>query len=87
MHNKLDSIIKRCRKMISDGESAEAMLRVLRNEGFSKVQSIKTLAEIKNISINESKKTVHGSDTWSDARQKDEDLHRYIGDALEKDKW
>lgn len=62
--------------------SVERILSSLRESGFSKTQSMKTLVDIQGISLKEAKALVHSSKTWSDVYERDEDFQEMLGKSI-----
>lgn len=56
----------------------EEVISTLRSNGFSKVNSIKAVAELTGRSLLEAKEVVHSSLTWRDAHEAGEHLHDVI---------
>lgn len=79
-------IIASCKKIFSERGDIEEILRVLRDNEFTKVQSINVLVElgIGSGSLNQAKQLVHHSYTWKDVRESDEKFHDAIHDAQSK---
>ncbi len=65
--------------------SAEEVLFLLREEGYSRAASIEAVMELENVSLAEAKRIVHGSDTWSDVREDADELHDALLDALKNE--
>ena len=64
----------------------EAALRLLRDGGLSKIQSIKSLTDTGRFGLAEAKLLVHESVTWRDVRQRDSDFQEAL-DAEIKNSW
>ena len=56
------------------GDDPDAALRVLRDAGASKVESIKLLVESGRFDASEAKCAVHESPVWADVRSRDDDF-------------
>ena len=59
-------------KLLADGASTEELIQVLRDDGFSKVESIKALYDHRQADLAEAKRLVHFSRVWADRRASDE---------------
>jgi len=84
MDNK-EPLLAQCTQMLSDGCNVEAVLRFLKQNGASKVSSIKALADLKAIPLGEAKDIVHFSDTWNDTREHDEKIHDLLLSMAEQE--
>lgn len=67
-------IEKRCSQIYEETKSDEDVLAFLRDEGLTKVESLKFFRVWKNISLGEAKKIVHFSNVWKDQKETDEAL-------------
>lgn len=65
------------------GERWEAILEVLRAEGFSKVDCIKATVEQLRLPLGEAKQIVHDSAAWADVRDGDEVWHESLATEVE----
>ena len=63
------------RRGLQSGRSLEAVVADLKNEGFSRVDSIRAVVEITGASLGDAKLIVHRSQAWEDVRQETEDFH------------
>jgi len=61
----------------------EGALRLLRDGGYSKVQSIKALTDTDKISLAEAKVLVHESAVWRDLRQRDSVLQEALEEGTD----
>ena len=75
------AVSSRARDVLDDTGSWEATLRVLRDEGFTKVDSVRATVEVLGKPLDEAKALVHESQTWADRRQQDEAFHGTLGVA------
>lgn len=82
MTSKLDSLLPKCREMLSAENDVEGVLLFLRQQGCSKFDAIKALAVLKNLNLLDAKHTVHFSETWADVRQQDEDFELAFWEEL-----
>lgn len=60
--------------MVASGKDTEAILTFLRKIGCSKIDSIRLLIPLRDLSLAEAKQIVHFSETWKDTRQADEEF-------------
>lgn len=81
--NTSNEVIQICNDMIAVGADVESVLHVLRDAGYSKVQSMKALVDLDQATLAEAKTIVHNSTVWRDAREQDEAFQDLIADALE----
>ncbi len=56
--NSDSSVLEQCRAMLANGADIESVLCVLRDNGFSKVHSIKALVDLGQVSLAEAKRVV-----------------------------
>jgi hypothetical protein len=59
-----------------EGNSIEEVLRYLRSNGFSVLDSIKVTMRLTGVSLAEAKQVVHTSEAWSDRRAMHDAFHR-----------
>jgi hypothetical protein len=74
--SRSDNVLSECREMLARGAKLEEIVMVLRQNGFSKVQSIKELIDLKQADAYSGKEIVHNSPTWADVRERDEEFQR-----------
>jgi Zn finger protein HypA/HybF involved in hydrogenase expression len=74
----MKDLIDECRVLLATGVPIEAILRLLRERGLSKVESIGVLAGATKTGLTEAKAIVHFSAAWRDARAAGEQLHADI---------
>jgi hypothetical protein len=60
---------------IQAGRSLEGVVADLKNEGFSRVDSIRAVVEITGASLGDAKLIVGQSQAWEAVRQETEDFH------------
>jgi hypothetical protein len=77
-----EDILRVCRDRLADGADVEAVIRILRDSGLSKVRSIIALIDLDLANLSEAKIVIHNSPTWDDVRERDEELHRQIEENL-----
>ena len=78
-------IFNNCKKILSETDSIEFVLKYLREKGYSKIQSMEMLIELKSIKLVDAKKIVHLSKTWADTRKRDDEFLRVIYEEFEKE--
>jgi ribosomal protein L7/L12 len=71
------------RRLMADGD-LDGALRVLRDGGYSKIQSMKALADTGRFGLAEAKAVVHGSAVWEDTRQRDSEFHEALEAEVKK---
>lgn len=82
----LEYLMSICKEMLTQGCDLEEILSFLRQNGCSKVYSIRMLTKLKGINLQEAKRIVHFSKTWEDVREEDEEFHDRIQREIDKDK-
>lgn len=70
-----DAVLKKVYDLLSENSKSELALKLLRDEGYSKIKSMLVLVKSGGESLSEAKIIVHESEAWSDALEKDEQLH------------
>ncbi len=75
-----ETLLGECRQLQESGAGTESIVRFLREQGLSRIQSMAFLARKLNFDLDEAKAIVHGSATWEDTR---EDTERFL-DQLEE---
>ena len=73
-------VLRECRIVMDQGANVEAIVRLLRDEGLSKVHSIKVLVDLGLADMGEAKRVVHRSPTWADVRERDDDFQQKLGE-------
>lgn len=77
-------VIDELRRLLNSGDGdVDVALKVLRDAGYSKVQSTTALAEIGQYSLAQAKVLVHESRTWKDVRWRDSKFHDTLETAIE----
>jgi ribosomal protein L7/L12 len=71
-------------RFVIDGD-LEAVLRFLRENGCSIIESIKATMELTGAPLAAAKETVHGSDAWRDRRGAHDEFHRTLAEDVEAD--
>jgi len=65
------------------GESLDDILRFLRANGATIVESIKTTMTLTDVSLAEAKRIVHNSAAWRDRRADHDAFHRLLEESAE----
>ena len=65
-------------RLWAESENREAFLRRLRELGAEKIESIRSVRRLANISLGEAKEVVHFSRTWADRRAADDEFHESV---------
>ena len=73
-----DKLIDECRRFFAAGDEYENVIAHLKNNGVSKLQTMRVFCELANISIDEAKRIVHLSQAWKSAYEKDEKLRAVL---------
>lgn len=81
----VDEALAECRALLARGAAIEELLRALRDRGATKMESIKALVDLDVASLREAKSYVHLSRTWSDVRERDDQLHAALHSAMSTD--
>jgi len=74
-------LIERLQQHLREND-AEGALRLLRDAGFSKIQSIKALTDTGSFDLAEAKVLVHESVAWRDVRQRDSALQEALEEEI-----
>jgi ribosomal protein L7/L12 len=69
--------------MLANGGDLNAVLVQLRQAGFSKVESIRAIMELKGTSLGEAKRLIHLSPAWQDTLESDDRLHELLQTTAE----
>ena len=64
----VEGIEARASELAGSHDDWEAVLKILRSEGFSKTECIRATVEVRGLSLPDAKRLVHESETWSDVR-------------------
>lgn len=76
-------VTERAAALWQAGERWDAILGVLRAEGFSKVDCIKATVDQLRLPLGDAKRIVHDSATWADVRERDDDLLDRLASEVE----
>ena len=80
----MDSILK-LQEALSCGATFEEALLSLREQGFTPIQTIRAICEVKKINLGEAKEIFSSSKAWQDVNKEADKLHQNILDALENE--
>ena len=67
------SLLEDSRRMSLESDNLESILFFLRQNDCTIVDSIRIVAELQSINLDEAKILVHNSETWSDVRLRNEE--------------
>jgi hypothetical protein len=73
-----ENLLESYRNRLEHGASVEDLIRILRFDGFSKVQSVKALVDLSVANLTTAKELIHTSATWADVRKRDDEFHRKL---------
>lgn len=85
MNESVQEIEDHLREHARSGASIEAMVRMLRDAGFSQVRSMRLLANVGIMTFGEAKEVVANSPSWTDNADTHETLVSAGIDALARD--
>ena len=80
-----ESALSFANKLLDEKKSLESVISFLRDDGFSKTQSIVMINEITGLSLKEATFLVHSSNVWIDVFQSDSEFLDSFYDFLESD--
>lgn len=63
-----DDAIDRLREEVSENEEIEATFRRLRHDGHSRLEAIRMILDVLDVSLTEAKELFVRSNTWAEAR-------------------
>lgn len=63
-----DEEINRLRKQVSGTEEIETTFRQLRTDGYSRLQALRLILDVLDVSLREAKSILITSETWDEAR-------------------
>ena len=72
--------IQELRRLLDENENVDDTIRVLRERGLSKVESIRALVETGRFDMSLAKSLVHASPAWDDVRERDDGFHADLDD-------
>jgi ribosomal protein L7/L12 len=71
------------REMLDGKQEIELVIRFLRDSGLSQIECVKAVKAIRRTSLADAKGIVHFSETWSDMRLGQEQLHEQLANEIE----
>jgi hypothetical protein len=75
----------RGQELWQEGHAWDDIVRILRAEGFSKIESIRATMGLLRVPLAEAKRLIHFSTAWSDVRARDNAFHSLAAAALAAD--
>ena len=82
-----EGVVQRAAELRANDGDWDAVLKQLRDDGFSKIECILAIRDIEKIPTGEAKEMVHFSSAWEDRREQDEQFHDDLIEAVEKLGW
>ena len=79
---RYEAVLQGARHLIDGGESMESALRYMRSAGLSQIECVKAVKSLMGGNLGQAKEIVHFSETWSDMRPYQEQLHKGLSDGL-----
>jgi hypothetical protein len=67
-------LVDKSRQMFLLDKDIEKILQYLRQNGCTKIDSVRVIAEVKGSTIDDAKLIVHYSKTWEDVQKRDEEI-------------
>jgi hypothetical protein len=83
--DKVRPLLPACRQILGQGGNMEDVLSFLRQSGCYKLDCIIAVMFLNGLSMGEAKVFVHNSETWSDTRKSDDNLHDLLRKTVERD--
>ncbi len=81
--NVKPSIAEHTRTLLESADGVQAAIAFLREQGESKIGSIRALVAVGGMTLREAKRVVHCSATWRDKQSADEALHQSLEETLQ----
>lgn len=78
-----ESLTEHTRALLNSDAGVQGAISFLRQQGESKIGSIRILVATGVLPLGEAKRLVHCSETWRDQRDADEALRKSLEEALE----
>ena len=82
LNSRQQALLARCKDMVAEEYDLEDVLAFLRQNGFSKAESIQAIMMLQNKPLREAQVQVHLSKTWKDTRERDEALQDHFWQVL-----
>jgi hypothetical protein len=76
-----DALMKTAQQMLRGGQDIEDVLRFLRSEGCTIIDSIKLTKLLTGMSLGAAKELVHTSQAWRDRREANDRFHDVLEDV------
>ncbi len=73
--DQLNLLLERSRQILLASDEMESALQYLRQNGCTKVDSMRVIVKLQDLTLDDAKRIVHFSKTWEDVRKRDEELH------------
>ena len=77
-----EGLAERTLILLNSDEGVQGAISFLRQQGESKIGTIRVLVAVGAFSLGEAKRLVHCSETWRDQQDADETLHRSLEEVL-----
>ncbi len=78
-------VLAEAERLALEGADREVVLTFLRGKGFGKIDTINTVRRLHGLSMQDAKKLIDESETWSDRFQQDADFHELAERALRQE--
>ena len=78
-----ESLAEPTRALLNSNEGVQGAISFLRQQGESKIGTMRILVAVGQLTLAQAKTLVHRSETWRDQREADETLHESLEDALQ----
>lgn len=79
---RYEAVLQGARDLIDGGESMESALRYMRSAGLSQIECVKAVKSLMGGNLGQAKEILHFSETWSDTRAWQEQLHKDLSEGL-----
>jgi len=63
-----DDDLRNYKEGLDENESIEATFRQLRRDGYSRLEAVRVILDVLDVSLREAKEVLLTSDTWAEAR-------------------
>lgn len=81
-----ERFLAEARASLAAGTGLDDVLVVLRQRGFSPVDSIRAVRALTGASMAEAKEIVHVSPAWADTRERTDEFHRSLEQGHSRDR-
>lgn len=65
--------LRKYQEELDDDEEIQATFRRLRRDGHSRLDALRMILEVLDLSLGEAKRVLHRADTWAEAREESND--------------